>query len=102
MSRLHKTFKTCTPTKTDRVNDVGNIVNVGDHFNTFQSVTNIIICENVALVTEIVCWTHEMHLGAKLNQVFYQDFFACNMEESQYMVQGALNNLTYGYSDVDG
>ena len=48
-------------------------LNDGDHFKmlvTFQSVTNIIICQNVMLVTDMLCWRHEIQPGAKFNHFF--------------------------------
>ena len=37
---------------------------------TFQSVINIIICQNVLLVTDMLCWRHEIQPGAKFNKFF--------------------------------
>ena len=37
---------------------------------TFQSVTNIIISQNVMLVTNMLCWRHEIQPGAKFNKDF--------------------------------
>ena len=47
------------------------ILEVGDivMLVTFQSVTNIIICQNVMLVTDMLCWRHEIQPGAKFNKI---------------------------------
>ena len=35
---------------------------------TFQSVINIIIYQNAMLVTDMLCWRHEIQPGAKFNK----------------------------------
>ena len=37
---------------------------------TSQSVTNIIICQNVMMVTDMLCWRHEIQLGSIFNTIF--------------------------------
>ena len=37
---------------------------------TFQSVTSIIICQNVVLVTDMLCWRHEIPPDAKFDKIF--------------------------------
>ena len=36
---------------------------------TIQAVTNI-ICQNVMLLTDKLCWRHEIQPGAKFNEIF--------------------------------
>ena len=62
-------------------------LNDGDHFKmmvtkkrmlvtffcmlvTSQSVTNIIFCHNVMLVTDMLCWRHKIQPGAIFNTIF--------------------------------